>query len=72
MISAIALTEMDLDLGLRRNGEALVSVMDGLADEVDAWGFLDMSEPTMMRLSRLLQERGSLRSRLHRRLGSAA
>jgi len=54
-------TESDLALGLMRNAEALVSVMDGLADESEEYGRLLIDEPTVRRLSRLLRERGELR-----------
>jgi hypothetical protein len=55
-------TESDLALGLMRNAEALVSVMDGLSDEAEAYGRLLIDEPTVKRLSSLLRERGQLRA----------
>ena len=64
-------TEANLALGLIRNAEMLVSVMDDLADEAHAFGYLAVQEPTVHRLSSLLRERGQLRASLRdARVGS--
>jgi hypothetical protein len=55
-------TESDLALGLVRNAEALVGVMDGLADEAEEYGHLLIDERTVRSLSSLLRERGYLRA----------
>ena len=57
-------SEASIALGLMRNAEALVSVMDGLADEAYACGRLEVVEPTVHRVAVLLRERGELRARL--------
>ncbi|MFI5267590.1 MAG: hypothetical protein ACHQ7M_09470 [Chloroflexota bacterium] len=65
-------TESDLALGLMRNAEALVSVMDGLADEAEEYGRLLIDESTVRRLSSLLRERGQLRAILRAARSSEA